>query len=381
MFKGSTASTAAGILAVLAGLNRGPYEDYIASKASEYIASGVEKLRNSALRALAAPRRSSTKYYSRKSVRARTMPGKRIGVRSGTRTKTRRKTRKRRRKRKRTTKKKKTRFTKKVKCFIKQHTAVHIHRHRRSGRVLISTVGQSNYQEFTCTGSLNGIESAAANLRYFDPGTNALVVADPTSGTYQRELCISITRRVQIRNNYQVPVYVQLWNCYPKDATSQSVASMFSSGLSDQMITPNTVSPLMQLTDSLDLKNVWNCKMVVNRRLMPGQLAVGYGNNKMFEYTISTNDVHTLQYQKKQGGHIFFLRIVGEIQHDSGGLNEVGVGTAGVDWMCDAVVRFEYDAGKNLHEFSLDDTSASSFTGGGILSNNPVVDNQSYSVN
>lgn len=269
---------------------------------------------------------------------------------------------------------------KKVKCFINQRTAVHIHRHRRVGSVKVNSVNNSAYQEFTCVGSLGGIETAAANLRYFDSGTNALVVANPASGTYSRDMCLTIHRKLVVRNNYQVPCHVQVWSCFPKDATSDSVANLYVSGLTDQMITPAASSPLIHLTDSKDVTNVWKCKAVVNRKLMPGQMATGIANNKRFDYTISTNDEQNLAYQKKQGGHIFFVRVVGEVQHDSGGLAEVALGRGGVDWICTATVRFEYDAGKNLHEISLDDNSATGFTTSGVLSAPTVADNQAYEI-
>lgn len=265
---------------------------------------------------------------------------------------------------------------KKVKCFINSRTALHTRRVRRSG-TLSSLVNKAAYASDSTLGTLVSVEGSTASLRYFDPATNTIVTQSPGVGTYQRDICMSIHRKLKVRNNYQVPCHVQIWSCVPKDATSLSALSCFNSGMADQG-NPDTASPRIYFTDSMDLKNIYNIQCLVNRRLMPGQEATAVSVAKRFDYTYAANDVHNLTYQKKQGGHNFVIRIVGEISHDTVQA-EVSHNAAGIDWIFDGVVRIEYDAGKNLTDYSLDDNTPNAFTNSGVLTNRPIADNQGYS--
>lgn len=267
---------------------------------------------------------------------------------------------------------------KKMKCFINARTAVHVHRQRRSGRVL-SNPGMTNIVDVQTAGSKASIEASFNNLRYFDPATNALVVGDPFSGTYSRDICLSIVRKLLVRNNYQVPVHVQVWSCRPKDASQDSALSLYTSGLVDQN-NPSSTSPLVYVSDSKDLTCTWNIKCVVNRTLQPGQSATASANDKRFDYQISVNDENTVAFQKKQGGHNFLIRVTGILGHDNAGAAQYGIIPAGVDYLFDAVYRVEYDAGKDLQDYSVDDTSASTFTSAGVVSQKPLADNQGYSL-
>lgn len=266
---------------------------------------------------------------------------------------------------------------KKIKCFINSRTATHTRRIRRSG-TLTTAVGQQARVMLDNGGSLAQHELALANLRYFDSGTNNLVTISAVVGTYTRDICMSIARKIFLKNNYQIPVHVQVWSCYPKDATGTSVNSVYQNGVGDQA-NPLFNNPLSYFTDAVDVKNIWSVKCVVDRILQPGQTAVGRGNSPRFDYTIATNDAHTLEYQKKQGGHQFLIRIVGVLGHDSGGLAEVTTCAGGVDYVNDVVYKIEYDAGKDLHDISIDNTSGALFTTGGVVSQR-IVDNQNYSI-
>lgn len=265
---------------------------------------------------------------------------------------------------------------KKMKCFINARTAVHVHRTRGCGHVK-STLGTVGNVEFVVGGRIQDIESAAANLRYFDPGTNALVTASAVAGTYSHDMCVTVTRKLTLTNNYQIPCNLQVWSCTPKNATGISVIGAWDAGLVDQGGISKT-SPLVYVTDSRDLRNIWNIKRVVNKRLQPGQTAVASTSTRQFDYTVATNDIHTLDYQKRQGGHIFLVRVVGSLGHASGGEAECNVLASGVDALIDNTYRFEYDAGKDLHDYSVIDNASGTFTSAGVLSSRPIADNQGY---
>lgn len=266
---------------------------------------------------------------------------------------------------------------KKMKCFINSRTAIHIRRQRRAGS-LTCGVNAANYTDINTAGNKLSIEGAFQSLRYFNPATNSLETKDASVGTYSRDLCLSIQRKLTVRNNYQVPVRVQVWTCRPKDATSDTALSLLDTGLADQN-NPANRSPLVYVTDSKDLTNVWNVKACINRYLLPGQSAVCHANDKRFDYQISTADEHTVAFQKKQGGHNFLLRVSGIVGHDTL-TAQCSLVSAGVDWLFDATYRIEYDAGKDLHDYSLDDNLPTSFANSGVVSQHPVADNQGYSV-
>lgn len=270
------------------------------------------------------------------------------------------------------TSKKNRRDIKKMKCFINTRTAMHVHRTRRAGNVKCSP-GQANVNGFALSGSISAWESQGANLRFYNPATNALVTQSLYSGTYSREVCLTVYRKLKVRNNYQVPCSVEVWECRPKNATSITAYTAWVNGLADQN-NPSQTSPLVHITDSRDLKQIWNVKRLCKRTLQPGKQCTVRSNSKKFDYNIATADEHTLAYQKKWGGHNFLIRVTGEIGHDTIAA-EYGTLEAGVDYLFESTTVFEYDAGKDLLDYSIDDTTATSFTNSGVVSLQPTADN------
>lgn len=261
--------------------------------------------------------------------------------------------------------------------FMKQQNATHIHRQRMSGYQNVDA-RHCAYEEVTCGGTKADIETAMSNLRFFDAGVNGLVVANPAVGTYHRDIRLSIFRKLMLRNNYQIPCMVKVYSCHPKVATQKSAYSLYVSGLADQGA-PDVNSPLVHLSDSQDLKDVWNVKLVKAAKLMPGAELKVNDMKKLFKYEISTNDEHGIAYDPKQGGHVWIIRVCGVLAHDSVVAGEVKQCNAAVDWMCDVTYKFEYDAGKDLHDVSVNDaTGGSVFTNVGLVSQ-LVTDNQAFS--
>lgn len=264
---------------------------------------------------------------------------------------------------------------KELQSFMKQQTATHIHRTRTATSCGV-TAKVTAICEDDEGGKITDIEAAMANLRYFDPATNALVTADPSTGTYHRDVRVAVFRKLTLKNNYQVPLKVQVFSCIPRDATNVTPKTCHSDGLADQG-NPGALSALVYITDSMQLRDMWKCKMVANRVIKPGSQIVATANTPLFNYEISTNDAHNLKYQKKQGGHVFMYRIHGVLGHDTVAA-EYGLLPGRVDHMMDVVYKFNYDAGKDLHDISVSDSS-NTFTNSGVVSNRPVVDNQALS--
>lgn len=265
---------------------------------------------------------------------------------------------------------------KKLCKFMKQQQAIHIHRSRNVKR-LTSVVKGANLDCNSTGGTMSLHQAAMANLRFYDPNTNTLVTNDPTIGTYSRDMAISIFRSCMLKNNYVVPCMVEVYSCVPKADTSNDPVAFYNSGLADQG-NPSNISPLVRFKDSIDLKNMWTCKLVKKKLLMAGQSLYCKNFAKQFDFNISTFDGHNLEYQRLQGGHCWVVRVSGTVGHDST-LVEVGVMQAAVDIIYDAEYRIQYDAGKDLHDISVADSS-DQFTNAGQGSNKPMVVNQQWTV-
>lgn len=262
------------------------------------------------------------------------------------------------------------------KCLVKT-ISTHIHRRRDAGE-LTSSAGEIAQRIVSCGGTKALIETAMANLRYFDPSTNTVVTANPTVGSYSREACVEIHRKLTVRNNYVVPVMVQIFSCIPKDATNISPLTSYSNGMADQL-DPDIDSPLVFLSDCRELHDLWNLKQVARGVLKAGQTLTGVSHQKDFSYEFSSNDTHSLAYDKDQGGHTFIIRITGILGHDSAlNTTQISTGECGVDWMCDVTFTFKYDAGKYLHDVSISDNTNAPTTST-IHGAVPIPDNVSYS--
>ena len=255
--------------------------------------------------------------------------------------------------------------------------ATHVRRQRRVSRVC-NAVRNADYSEFADGGSIGEIETAMSSLRYFDPATNAMVVANPATGTYSRDMCISIFRKILCRNNYHVPVNITVYSCVPKVDTSLTPISLYESGLVDQG-NPDKNSTMVHFSDSFDLKNVW--KLTGTKRVLnPGESMVVKAITPEFKYTFSTNDQHNLSFQKDQGGHVFLVRVAGVLGHDSTVAGQVSLLSGCVDTQRTVTYTFKYDAGKDVHDYSIDDTAPTAFTNAGVVSQRPLAGQQHFKI-
>lgn len=258
---------------------------------------------------------------------------------------------------------------------VESSRATHDHRSRGTGRCL-ATVNAAVYTSYNYP--ISALETACANLRYFDAATNALVVADPSTGTYSNDITVLyIVNKIHVVNNYQVPVDVTVCGLRPKYDTSISALTYYTDGLTDQG-NPSAVSPMLSLKDSEIMKEMWEIKKSKKKMLMPGQSIDLSIFIPSFEYDFSQADSHNLFYQKKYNGLQWVIRTTGCLGHDSTA-DEQGSMLGGIDYRVDAHYKFEYDAGKDLADLSVTDSS-NTFTNGGLVSSKPVADNIGYSL-
>ena len=277
-------------------------------------------------------------------------------IKSGWRSRSRRRSKKqtkRGRKRKRRTRKKTASDCdiRKLKKFMRQQQAVHVHRHRAVG--VWSTA--SNIQKVDGIGlTRTNLEDAMKNLRFYDPGSNALVTVDAGLGTYNRDITCRISRFLQLGNNTTVPCEVEVYSCIPKNDVTNTPPTWYTNGLTDQG-NPDANSTLMKPKDSAQLRLNWSCKRIMKKTMAPGTRASVAFFGKTFQYDIAMTDVHTLAYQRKYGGHFFMIRLSGKLAHDQTTSTLVGLAEARVDYKIENHYRFTYDAGKDLEDYSISD--------------------------
>lgn len=237
--------------------------------------------------------------------------------------------------------------------------ATHVRRQRRTGKLVVLP-NKAIYGEFDQGGTLAEVEAAMSSLRYFDPSTNDMKTANPASGTYNREMCVSIFRKIKLVNNYRVPVQITVYSCVPKKDTGQAPSSFFLSGLVDQGIpAPSANSPLVHFSDSHDLKDMY-AFTGTKKILMPARSMVVKAVTPEFKFDFGTADAYVDKYQRSQGAHIFVIRMTGMLGHSNTQPDDnYATGFVGgvVDICMDVTYKFMYDAGKDVHEYSLDDTS------------------------
>lgn len=263
---------------------------------------------------------------------------------------------------------------KKFCSFIKQQEATHIYRNRAVTQQVCG-VGLNATSYYDSGGTLARHQSAVANLRFFDPVTNAMVTADAAAGTYHRDICMSIHRKLTIANNFQTWMEVRVYKCYPKGKTDVTPITAYVTGLADQN-GPNTQFIGVYPTDSEDLTGLWNVKMCMTKTLAPGQTVVCSDHQKEFKFDFSLADVDDTAYNSKQGGFTWMVRIQGTLGHDSVVANQVSYMEAGCDIALDATYHIKYDAGKDLHDItSVQPTVVAAFTNTGLQSQKPVSNN------
>lgn len=261
---------------------------------------------------------------------------------------------------------------------LKSDQATHIHRY---SAVVQDTVAV-NRQEVATVFDLTAthVENAVSYLRYYDPTVpGTLVTADAAVGTYQRDIHIaSIFDEVSVQNNFQIPVEMKFYMCYPKNDTSQTCVSAYSQSITDQVVTGGTgVSSFgLELNDCKQVTDAYNIKLAWKGILQPGRTKRFYNATKAFDYSPALFDQHNLAYQKKWGGMQYVALIRGLPSHDNTTTTFVGNTNGGYDAVLRRKFTITYDAGVNLYDISFDNNQDAVSTA--LISSKPVADNQAF---
>lgn len=268
---------------------------------------------------------------------------------------------------------------KNIKKQLKSDQATHTHK-RREASIISVGVNQSTHTALAVTRTTE-LESAMANLRYYDPSVpGTLTTADASTGTYSRQIHFEgFHKKLTLRNNYQIPVKVRVYSLVPKGDTNIVPTTFYSDGITDQCISGSTTSPQLYFFDINMVKDNWKSVKTTTSELQPGQELVCTYNAKSFDYDPSNADTHNLSYQSKYRAHSWVVRLEGVLSHDTV-QSEHTTNQGALDYINDTVFKMTYDAGTNLDDISFNNLADTAFTNSGVLSNKPVADNQTYSL-
>lgn len=266
-----------------------------------------------------------------------------------------------------------SRQVRELKRLAEADMGTHIHR-RRDVNAILSLENEQNVN-YIVSCNVERLEEVLLQLRYYDPSNpGTLLVASGVSGTFQKDFFFSrIHSKITVRNNYQVPCEVRIYQCVPKDDTSIDVVSAFQDGLTD-VGNPGYLSPLTYLTDSKLFDDLWRIKQSAIKLLDAGRQCSMTWSAKPFQYDPSLTDSHNQQYQAAFQASVFMVFIKGVVSHDALA-DQQGTSSAGIDMMCDTVYEVKYPAGADITQFTVDDGS-SAFANGARLTNKPAADVQ-----
>lgn len=213
-------------------------------------------------------------------------------------------------------------------------------------------VGNANCKKGGSTKGISEIshlETVVSKLRYFDPNTpGTYITVDFDAGTQHKEVTITgIYARVMCRNNYHIPVYLDIYDCSPKSDTSIGLGTSINNGLADIGIGSRTDDAQTYPNDSPQFRDLYKTNQHKKWYLAPGaqrtlRIAIG-----AFNFDHSLVDEQTDSYQKRFKSRAVYFRTSGCIAHDDTQA-EYGFAQGGVDVIIDRVTRVEYPAGANI---------------------------------
>lgn len=265
------------------------------------------------------------------------------------------------------------RAIKDIKTRINLDTGTHVHRIRACVQQL-ATVNEATYRDLGVNDASN-IEDVLSNLKYYDPSTPAtLLTADGAVGTFSKSFHFtSIHNKFTVRNNFISPVNVRIYYVAPKSDTSILPSTAFTNGLAD-VGSPSATSPLTYLTDSPVFNKLWKIVKSQKATLQGGQTRTMSHTIKDIKYDPAYNDSHTSSYKPIDGALRIIVRVTGAVGHTA---TTVGHLACGVDITSDTVYTVKYQAGADLYQITLSDTSGA-VTTASLFTDKPVGDNIVY---
>lgn len=250
------------------------------------------------------------------------------------------------------------------------------HTYKQSSSSQMTSAQGYCYHSVLGVNTLSFYESATDNLRFFNPSVPAtLTTADPTAGTFSHDVHFdSIHSKIDVVNNYQVPVDMKIYLCKVKGQTGSTPIAIYDA--SDSVlggVTESTAS-LLYLTEVETVLQNWDVKCVSSKRLNAGQTASASYTVKDVKYDPSHADNISDAYQKTFKSFVWVVRIQGILGHDAVNYTtEIGLLNASVDIQLVNIAKITYDAGIELNDIFISE-GRDTFTNVGTVGTKPVAD-------
>lgn len=231
------------------------------------------------------------------------------------------------------------------------------------------------------------LQAALASLQYYDPATGDFVTRGVPTGTDSKQIIIdSMSQTYAMKNNFQVPVYAEIWIAKPKKDTSNDPNVDYDAGITDVVTNAVTMLPNHELcypTDSPFLTKRWAIKCVKKKLLKPGDYISASHTEKHIVY--NPQNVGTEVYQKQLKQFAWFSVLRGHpftIGHNITGTagTQQGQIQGQIDGEINTTIIIRYDGGINAKRLHLATNAANLALDGGCVSQ-LVVDNQTYATN
>lgn len=254
-------------------------------------------------------------------------------------------------------------------------TTTYVWRKRAYDRVESSGNNVSTKASFSGN-SLTYVEQAIDSLKYYDPSApSALVSADFTSGSYNKQVMLSGNSRLLVKNNYTVSCKCTVYVVVPRGDTSITANTAVENGWTDVGLL-FTTGVNQYPEDSLQFMQMWKIVKKKKKILKIGQAMTAGFKIREFMYNPALADAHTETFQPRYQAHQYLIRVEGILAHDNS-LDQQGLLRGGVDVQIDTTIVAKYDGGADIKFVEIQDDGAQ-FTGTAQVNVPSISENISY---
>jgi len=186
---------------------------------------------------------------------------------------------------------------------------------------------------------------------------------------------MSLYSRIDVRNNYKVPVVVDIYCVTAKQDTNIAPTTSVTNGLTDLGISSPSTDIQCFPTESPQFQDLWKIVKHSQVELQPNLETTLKWSCDPFSYDPSIVDSHNQTFQKEMRSMAWFIRVMGVLAHDSSVTTDIGQAPAGVDVMNTRIFTIKYPGGADF-EYMITTNGAAGFTNGANVSMQTITQTQ-----
>lgn len=267
---------------------------------------------------------------------------------------------------------------KKLEKESSEDVAFNSYREISFGRVECAVNG-SVFQLCSTANSVAAIEAMLVSFPHYNiAAAGTISNTSLVAGTYSRHIKFNGTKHeITIRNNYDVPVDIRVYNYGVKLDSAVTPDIAFTDGLVDNpsgSLTSTTLN--IYPKDSAVLTKLYKLNLSEKTLLNPGQQIFMSYTSKGFDYDPSIYDSTSEGNRRDLDTNFWCVRIQGVLGHEPATPANVGLLKAAVDYMVRASYNVRYDADMSLRNVQVSQTSTLGSTG--VTGDMATGDNEDY---